>query len=507
MKLHTLTQKIISIFSDTRFFVVTQVIFGLQASWIALTGLYPQAFDEPYHFGLIQLHAQQWSPFFATQPAGADQYGAVVRDPSMLYHYLLSFVYRVIDMFTHNQTLQIILLRFIGVALIIWAFVLFRRLLLMMGLSRAKANVTILFFSLLPVFPLLAGQLNYDNLLIPVTALTLIWAVRLQSSYRSSGRVDWLLALRLLVAMMLFSTIKYPYLPIFFAIVVYFLPMVWKTRRQIIPGLRKDFMALRRKYQLLYVVSGVVAVWLFAGGIGLNIVRYHQPNPNCEKVISVHQCMEFGPFARDYDSSQKHIHPNALRLAVYPATWANNMMRESFFTVYSYFGADGKPSYYGGQRVPQLAVMGWVWFGICVVGLVGGLRVLWRKPVTRLVLFVSAIYIAILLLLRWQSYYELSYAVAIHGRYLFPVIVGFIGCSIIGLTDLLGRIKRPQLRRTTQAVSVVGVLVTLLVYTQGGGFGTYILYSGDGSFWHQSSLAKSANKEIRNGLRAVVVGQ
>jgi hypothetical protein len=58
-----------------------------------------------------------------------------------------------------------------------------------------------------------------------------------------------------------------------------------------------------------------------------------------------------------------------------------------------------------------------------------------------------------------------------------------------------------------QSVSVIAVFVTLLAYTQGGGFGTYILYSGDGSFWHQSSLAKNANKEIRNGLRAVVVGQ
>lgn len=507
MKLPPLTRKITKIFADTRFFVVTQIIFGLQAGWIALTGLYPQAFDEPYHFGLIQLHAQQWSPFFASQPAGADQYGAVVRDPSMLYHYLLSFVYRVIDIFTHNQTVQIILLRFISVALIIWAFVLFRRLLLMMGLSRAKSNVTMLFFSLLPVFPLLAGQLNYDNLLIPVTALTLIWAVRLYTTYKTSGRVDWLLALRLLIGMLLFSTIKYPYLPVFFAVSVFFLPMLWKSRRKIIPGLRKDFLTLQRKYQMLYVVSAVLVAWLFAGGIGLNIVRYHEPNPACNKVISVEQCMEFGPFARDYDSSQKHVHPSAARLAAYPITWVRNMMRESFFTVYSYFNSEGKPSYYGGQSVPQLAIMGWVWLGVCMVGLVGGIRVLWRAPATRVVLFVSAVYIAILLLLRWQSFYELSYAVAIHGRYLFPVIIGFIGCAIIGLTHLLGHIKKPLVRQASQALSVGAVLATLLLYTQGGGFGTYILYSGDGSFWHQSDLAKSANKKIRNVLHTVVIGQ
>ncbi len=508
MKILTLTKKIVSAFASKAFFVVTMVWFGLQAGWIALTGLYPQAFDEQYHFGLIKLHAQQWSPFFTSQPTSADQYGAITRDPSMLYHYLMSFVYRVIDIFTNNQTLQLILLRFVSVGLIIWAFVLFRRLLLMMGLGRAKTHVMLAFFSLLPVFPLLAGQLNYDNLLIPAVALTLIWSINLQASFEKLHHVDWLAALRLAIATLLFSTIKYAYVPILFAVWLYFIVLFRKSWRQIFSGVKTALLRLRRRQQAAYLVAFVAAIGLFGGGIGYNVIKYHEPNPSCSQVIAVERCREFGPFARDHDAYGRHIHPSAAKMAFYPINWVRNMMRESFFTVYSYFGSDGKPKYYGGQKVTQLSNMGWVWFFACLVGLIAGAKMLWKNSVTRIVLCISGIYMLGLFFVNWKSYYGLNYVVAIHGRYLLPVIIAFIGCAVLGISHLLqAATKSKRFVKYKQSVAVVAVLATFLLYTQGGGFGTYILYSGNGSFWHTSQLAKDANEKIRDVLQVVVLGR
>src|SRR4051812_32904691 len=94
--------------SSRKFFYATIVLLVLESLWIALTARYPQPFDEQVHFGLIQLHAQSWLPFFTNQPTGADAYGAVVRDPSYLYHYLMSFPYRLLAHATSSEAAQII---------------------------------------------------------------------------------------------------------------------------------------------------------------------------------------------------------------------------------------------------------------------------------------------------------------------------------------------------------------------------------------------------------------
>jgi hypothetical protein len=485
--------------------VVTLVWFALQAAWFALTAIYPQAFDEQYHFGLIKLHAQQWSPFFATQPAGADQFGAVVRDPSLLYHYLLSFPYRILSWLTDSQTIQLIALRFISVGLLVWAFILFRRLLLLMGLGRAKTHALILFFSLLPTFPVLGGQLGYDNLLIPVSTLTLLWAVRLRESYHTQ-RLDWLLVVRLVIAMVLFSTIKYAYLPIFAGVVLYFVPIVWHERRVVVKQLTESLRKLSRTQQAAYLLAAVISVWLFAGSIGLNLVRYHGPNPECQKVLTVARCSEFGPFARDYQSKQDATRASFGQMVAYPYNWTKNMMRESFFSVYSFLGPDGKPYYYGGDFVPQLLFVGWVWFWISLVSLIAGATWLWRQPKLRLVLVVSGFYVLSLLVFNLREYYQTAYIAAVHGRYLFPVAIPLFGCALLSLWHLSERLPR-SLKLHRQSIAALALLVTAVIFTQGGGLGTYILLSQDVSFWPFSPLAQHANQVIRDTLRAVILGE
>src|SRR5262249_18468844 len=124
-------QKITAAISSRWFFYTTVGLLVVQAAWIALTARYPQAFDEQFHMGIIQLYAHQWSPFFAQQPAGSDSLGPLTADTSFLYHYLLSFPYRIVEHFTSDLKTQIVALRLINIGLLAWSLFIFRKLLLL----------------------------------------------------------------------------------------------------------------------------------------------------------------------------------------------------------------------------------------------------------------------------------------------------------------------------------------------------------------------------------------
>ena len=175
---HRLQTRALAALSSPRFFYLIIGLLAFQALWIALSAQFPQAFDEDFHFGLIQLHAQQWLPFFAHQPAGAEVHGAVVRDPSYLYHYLLSFPYRLLSVWTPSLAVQVIALRLINIGMFIGGLFVYRALLTRLGLSRRLIHTILLFFVLTPAMPLLAANINYDNLVFLLTAALLLYVVR-----------------------------------------------------------------------------------------------------------------------------------------------------------------------------------------------------------------------------------------------------------------------------------------------------------------------------------------
>jgi hypothetical protein len=61
------------------FFRFVMGLFIVQSIWIAFSALYPQAFDEDFHFGLIKTYSHYWLPFLTKQPPNANAYGAVAR--------------------------------------------------------------------------------------------------------------------------------------------------------------------------------------------------------------------------------------------------------------------------------------------------------------------------------------------------------------------------------------------------------------------------------------------
>ena len=178
-------KRVANFLASKKFYRLILIVFVIEAAWIAVSAAYPQAFDENFHFGLIKVYSHYWLSFFTNQPPHANAYGAVARDPSYLYHYLMSFPYRLIKLFFKEQLGQIIILRFINVAMFTGGIVLFRKLLLRVGSSQALTNLILMLFILIPIVPQLAAQINYDNMMIPLTAALLLYSFKLLDQIRA----------------------------------------------------------------------------------------------------------------------------------------------------------------------------------------------------------------------------------------------------------------------------------------------------------------------------------
>jgi hypothetical protein len=492
-------QTAVRVLGSKKFLWFVLVLFILQAVWVALTGRYPQAFDEQTHFGITQLYANQWWPFFAHQPPHAGLYGDVVRNPSFLFYYLLSFPFRLIRLFTDNQMLQIIILRFINIGLAVSSLVVFRNVLLEMRLSRAKSNLTIFLVTLLPFAVLLASQISYDNLQFLLAGVSFLWAVRLYKGYQRSGQLDWFRLAGLMILGLFACSVKYTFLPLFIGFVAAFLPGMWRTRRTAASSFIGRFLKLRLAAKLGFVAAFTVAVFLFAGGVGLNLVRYHAPEPRCDLVIGRAECAQYGPWYRDHAPGVVRHHPPASGMLTYPFVWLQYMVRESFFAISSAFDSANVVQYFVEPAIVQLWIVGWFWAAFCILALLWTWRYLWREGLTRMVLVASLFYAAALFFVNLRDYRRVGYPVAIHGRYLLPVLIPLLACVVIGLSRWL-HARHPDFSRRAKLGLAGLAAITLLLFTQGGGMTTYVVRSNTTWFWPESRLAQRANQDLKTAI-------
>jgi len=271
----------------------------IQAAWIALSALYPQAFDENYHFGLIKVYSHYWLPFFSSQPPHANAFGAVARDPSYLYHYLMSWPYRLIKLFIGSPTGQIIILRFINIGLFSLGLLASWKLLIRCGLSIRLVNLLLFLFVLVPIMPQLAGQINYDNLLFPLVGYILLLGLRVVEKLKAR-RVPAGQSLVLLSLCLLASLVKYEFLPIFLAVVIY---IGWTGYRSYHLNLRGALLAFKAGFTKLSRPARVglcllvlISLGMFMERYGVDLVRYHSIEPHCGRVLGLKACSQYPPW-------------------------------------------------------------------------------------------------------------------------------------------------------------------------------------------------------------------
>jgi hypothetical protein len=486
---------IIKFIGSPFFFWCVAALLVLQAAWIALSGLYPMAFDEDFHLGLIRLYADHLSPFWGSQPPNSDAFGTVTRDPSYLYHYLMSFPYLMISYFTDNQTAQVLALRTINIGLFVWGLTLYRRLLLKSRASRAMVHLTLLVLVLIPVTPLLAAQINYDNLFLPLVAIVMLLALKFQRSLASPG-LALKTGVQLLIVCLLTSLVKYPFLPIFLAVGIYSLIGLWRTygsAGQIKQALAKGCRQLKRPVLVLLAAGLILSGGLFFERYGLNLIRYHTPIPQCHKVLSYDHCRHYGPWLRSYNYRHNPVQTSTDPL-IFTQHWFYGMWLRSFFAV------DGPTTRFQTRSplvLPGLSAIIFASVGGAALLLAG--RRLWSiysKPAGYLFAAVTAVYVGALWWAEYGGFRATGRPSAINGRYLLVVLPFVILFMMLAVKQLLsGRIKLQ--------LAVLTIVMLCLVW--GGGALTYILRSNDAWYWPDTPLT-GANHVVKQMLGPVMPG-
>lgn len=467
--METKIRSLIRLLGSGWFFGFTLLLFVVESGWLALTAGFPMAYDEAYHLGLIRVFSHHLSPIITSQASDTYKFGAIIQNPSFLYHYLLSLPYRFMTLLTHDMGLQVIGLRLINVAIAVASLVVMKRLLRLMNLSDAKANMLILVFALTPLFMVLSAQINYDNLLILAVVVstyeTMVFLRRLDQGVFDTKR------LLILLSLCLFSSlIKFAFLPIFAAIAGI---IAWKTGlfggqgfAKVRTNAKSGFAKINRHTRLLLVFTVTLGGFLFVRFYVVNSFRYHNPVPQCNQVLNVHDCKSYYAWESNYliqRSYKMHGTHARLNVAQYGGRWLTINTFELFAAVVPLAGI----IYAYEPYFLFVFLLGTAAF-VCTVRDFGKIA---HNRDMNLLLVISLVYILSLWARNYHDYMQTGMPVALHGRYLLPVLMYLYVMLGLGLDYALTG-WRAHAREAKTALAVV-IIVAFVAY---GGARQYVTY-------------------------------
>ena len=472
------------------FFGIILGLFAAQALWLAWSGLYSMAFDEFFHYGLIQEYAKGWTPFIA-QPGGPAVFGAVAHDPSFLYHYLMSFPYHLIAVIWHTELAQILVLRVMNIALFMGGLVMYWKLIMTTGLSRRTANIIMLFFTLLPTVVVLAPQINYDNMTFLVSGASLLLAAKIIMALHHTEQPHPLALIGLVALLLAGSIVKYTFLPLAIVIGLF---VLW---RFIVSFVRKDvqmtqlwqslFTQCKRPFGIMLIISLMLSAGLFMQRIGGNVIRYGTPSPECSAVLPLEQCLGHAAYARNERYQQNNYAAKVTEKdkKLYPKRWYRKMLKESFFAV-----GPRELDYPAGYPLPTAYKAGRIIIWTMALLIAVNIIWLWRKhPIWQLFLLASVVYGGTLYLFNYSEYLRLGVVVAIHGRYIIYIMPLLAALAAVSL----GRFVKVKWRWAVH----VALLPLLIMMLYGGGMLPFIIRSADTWMFPH---AVQANNRLRSFL-------
>lgn len=446
-------------------------VFTLEAGWLALTSRYPMAYDESYHFGLIRFFAHRLDPIVVKQAADTYMFGPLVHNTPPLYHYLLSFEYRFVDLFTSSTEIHLICLRLTNVALAVASLIVIRKLLRLLRIPDALANTLLIILALTPMMTVVSAQVNYDNLFILATSVCVYEAI-LFTRQLDKGLFDARQFLVLICLCLYSSLIKFAFLPIFVAIA---LIVIWKIIagwRQDAAGLAKaaqeSFAGISWRMKSLLIGACMIGILLFSWFYMVNLVKYANPAPQCDQLLTVQQCEHYGPW-RYLHSYQQYFkaHPvtNQMGPLGYSAWWLQANFAQTYGTQIPLNGTVGESDTYL-LIVMLVGTAGFIFF-------LGNLRGILRQyPEILLLLIVTFIYLFCLWARNYQDYRSIGLlAAAVHGRYMLPVMIYVYIPLALGLQYVL---KRQSILNAAIKSGLALVVILLFVYF--GGFREYLSF-------------------------------
>lgn len=494
LRVMTASDQLARIFASRYFLYAFVGLFVLGGATIALTSAYPMAFDEEWHMGLIEVYSRYLLPYGIPKTPELAALGSATADPSYLFHYVFSFPYRLLAVLNVPFDVVVALFRLINLACLVVAIFVFRSVLRRLGVSHAKTHIVLICFTLIPVVVLLGAQVNYDNILVLITALSLLYTLKISQAILKKAKISardvWLLGIILLIG----SATKYAFLPIIAAIGVWLIALLIARRNQdVIRAVLQETRKLPKLTLILFAVGFLLSAFFNLRYVS-NQVNYGSPIPDCDTVFDAVSCSAYGPWVRDRDLAANR--PSDFQPVSYPqylaTDWIQGMTTRLFFTV------SGPGNNYQ-TKLPlpyPILIFSLIVLISTVTTLIFLRQILKRYPLYLVVMLVTLVYLFSLSYKVYRSYVLTGAPVAINGRYLIPLIP-LIGAVLITGLSFLYR-YRPRLRPDfiyLSAAVLIGLLFT------GAGSATYFISSEPAWLW-QAGVALTDT--IRVLLRAFV---
>lgn len=497
---------LIILLSSNKLYAVIVGLFAFQLIWLALVMNYPALFDEEYHLGIIEIYSRQFSPFITTQPPEAAFHGDITRYGSYLFHYLMSFPYSLISAFTGDIKTQVITMRLLCIGFIILGVLMWRKVLLRAGVSKAIISIVTLFFSLIPLSTLALSQLNYDSLAFLIIPSLFYLALRV---YENKGRdIVWLLSL---ASLSLFGVlVKFTILPIAFVCVIFAVTtLILRYKKQTIQTLWKQRITLSKPLKGVLLVLVLVGSTLFIERYIVNLITYKNIEPKCDQVHTRQECMNYTVYKRDTTWRENNDKIGKQRDDPYTYTreyWYPHILNDYFIAGTLVYDSDQplqirylpkKIEANGG--IPILRDTVHILMKIFLFVVVISSFYLWKRyrPLFILTISVFLVYGISLWTRNYTDYLKIGTETAAQGRYFIPLLIPIMTTVVLSISHLARRLR----------YKVIILSLGLLLISQGGGISTFILKSKDTWYWQDqrqtiSHIHTSARKVLDIFIRS-----
>ena len=499
-QLSILSTKFYAFLGTNYFFYASLGFFLIGVLWMLFASLYPMAFDEEFHLGLIQIYSTSLIPYGIETNSNMAQYGAATADPSYLFHYLLSWPYRILVTMQLPIEVVIIILRLISLGFIIGSLFIYRLVLEEAGASRRVSNLTLAVFMFIPTLAMLAAQINYDSLLLLIVAICCLLTIRMTKHVKQykqfPAKETWLLALFVLIGL----PVKNAFLPLAVGFFVWTIALVLFTRYELsqpFSRLLHRFYAgtkvLSKNAKITLIIFGMLGIF-FSAHYVTNFISYGTPFPKCDDVFSKQACTAYGPWNRNQQLAQNldsNFQPKSIPLYI-TRDWLPGMAQRLTFAV------AGKSNSFQTKQ-PFLLVLN----GFIILSIIGALFLGYQLLVNRrismllpLTVLLTTLYCGILIYQLYGSYSKTGVPVAINGRYLLPLLP-LAGAVLIQAFSLSFR------RVPTYIKSITAITILLFFSVIGSGWATYIISAEAHWFW--PGLAQSTHQILQTLLDTVTI--
>lgn len=479
---NTIIDLVLGAFSSRRLPYLIIVLFVLQALWIAFSFQYPMIYDEGTHVGFIQQYTHTFFPYTTNTPA-------TMTTQVSLFHYMLSFIYRLLDAFKLNIDSIIIILRLVNITMVAVGIAVYSKLLRLAGVKRSYINTGMIIFVLLPITPFVAATVNYDNLVFLLTAIFLLLFVKLIIR-RKPSLINLILLLSVGITI---TMVKYSFLPML-AIASLLFTFFYIRKHGVGKSLvfsREDLWENKYKTLIImtyFVLVTLLAAWVFVG----NIVRYHALQPNCFDTRSYSLCMNNSIVSRNAQALRTVNDRSILLLDQFTyGVWVNEMIKNTAWT--------GNTTQSGAiAKAKPLPVMENLLFFGSILGIVAALimlRTLRMDESWKLLCTFAFMWVAVIYLVNVQVYYKFHAAYAIQPRYILPILPIILALVVQAVDVIIDKFR----------IVKVGLLILiLLLFTQGGGVITHIVRSEPSWYWKNAPLV-DFNQTIQKSLKPLVL--